>query len=94
LDTPVNIFVAGFIGSPAMNLVPGVARINGGAPAWSSWRYPFAAAHLGPRERRPVRAVWHAPRHVRRLAASAGKSLSSSRREPTRNSSAASMAWS
>ena len=32
-DTPVNIFVAGFIGSPAMNLVPGVARINGAAPA-------------------------------------------------------------
>jgi multiple sugar transport system ATP-binding protein len=32
-DTPVNIFVAGFIGSPAMNLVPGVARVNGAAPA-------------------------------------------------------------
>ncbi len=31
-DTPVNTFVAGFIGSPAMNLVPGVARINGTAP--------------------------------------------------------------
>jgi multiple sugar transport system ATP-binding protein len=31
-DTPVNIFVAGFIGSPAMNLVPGVARINSAAP--------------------------------------------------------------
>jgi len=31
-DTPVNIFVAGFIGSPAMNLVPGVARINGASP--------------------------------------------------------------
>jgi multiple sugar transport system ATP-binding protein len=32
-DTPVNTFVAGFIGSPAMNLVPGVARIDAGAPA-------------------------------------------------------------
>jgi multiple sugar transport system ATP-binding protein len=32
-DAPVNIFVAGFIGSPAMNLVPGVARVNGGAPS-------------------------------------------------------------
>ncbi|MEO8566275.1 MAG: sn-glycerol-3-phosphate ABC transporter ATP-binding protein UgpC [Betaproteobacteria bacterium] len=31
-DTPANIFVAGFIGSPAMNLVPGVARVNGAAP--------------------------------------------------------------
>jgi multiple sugar transport system ATP-binding protein len=31
-DHPVNTFVAGFIGSPAMNMVPGTARINGGAP--------------------------------------------------------------
>jgi multiple sugar transport system ATP-binding protein len=29
-DKPVNTFVAGFIGSPAMNLVPGVARSSGG----------------------------------------------------------------
>jgi multiple sugar transport system ATP-binding protein len=28
-DTPTNTFVAAFIGSPAMNLVPGVARMNG-----------------------------------------------------------------
>ena len=28
-DTPVNTFVAAFIGSPAMNLVPGIARVNG-----------------------------------------------------------------
>jgi multiple sugar transport system ATP-binding protein len=28
-DGPVNTFVAAFIGSPAMNLVPGVARVNG-----------------------------------------------------------------
>ena len=32
-DHPANTFVAGFIGSPAMNLVPGVARVNGGAPS-------------------------------------------------------------
>jgi multiple sugar transport system ATP-binding protein len=31
-DSPANTFVAAFIGSPAMNLVPGVARVNGGAP--------------------------------------------------------------
>jgi len=30
-DHPVNTFVAGFIGSPAMNMVPGVARVDGGA---------------------------------------------------------------
>jgi multiple sugar transport system ATP-binding protein len=29
-DRPNNTFVAGFIGSPAMNLVPGIARMNGG----------------------------------------------------------------
>jgi multiple sugar transport system ATP-binding protein len=31
-DAPANTFVAGFIGSPAMNMVPGIARVNGGAP--------------------------------------------------------------
>ena len=30
-DRPVNTFVAGFIGSPAMNLIPGVARVAGGS---------------------------------------------------------------
>jgi len=29
-DAPVNTFVAGFIGSPAMNLIPGTARAEGG----------------------------------------------------------------
>jgi len=28
-DAPVNTFVAGFIGSPAMNMVPGIARTDG-----------------------------------------------------------------
>ena len=32
-DRPANVFVAGFIGSPAMNLLPGVVRKDGGAPA-------------------------------------------------------------
>jgi multiple sugar transport system ATP-binding protein len=31
-DRPVNTFVAGFIGSPAMNLIPGVARAADGTP--------------------------------------------------------------
>jgi multiple sugar transport system ATP-binding protein len=30
-DRPANLFVAGFIGSPAMNIIPGVARANGEA---------------------------------------------------------------
>jgi multiple sugar transport system ATP-binding protein len=29
-DYPVNVFVAGFIGSPAMNMIPGTARVAGG----------------------------------------------------------------
>src|SRR5438128_8552476 len=36
-DRPNNTFVAGFIGSPAMNMVPGTARVNG-----SSARVEFA----------------------------------------------------
>ena len=31
-DQPVNTFVAGFIGSPAMNIIPGTARIVAGVP--------------------------------------------------------------
>ncbi len=31
-DVPRNLFVAGFIGSPAMNFLPGVHRRDGGAP--------------------------------------------------------------
>jgi multiple sugar transport system ATP-binding protein len=30
-DCPSNTFVAGFIGSPAMNMVPGTAQVNGAA---------------------------------------------------------------
>jgi multiple sugar transport system ATP-binding protein len=30
-DRPANVFVAGFIGSPAMNLIPGKVRSNGSA---------------------------------------------------------------
>src|SRR5690348_10784080 len=32
-DRPANLFVAGFIGSPAMNMFEGVYRANGSAPA-------------------------------------------------------------
>jgi multiple sugar transport system ATP-binding protein len=32
-DAPANTFVAGFIGSPAMNMIPGAARVDGGDAA-------------------------------------------------------------
>jgi multiple sugar transport system ATP-binding protein len=31
-DSPANTFVAGFIGSPAMNMIPGTVRAGGGTP--------------------------------------------------------------
>src|SRR5258708_10442474 len=31
-DHPANTFVAGFIGSPAMNMIPGTARMAGRGP--------------------------------------------------------------
>ena len=31
-DRPINTFVAGFIGSPTMNMIPGTVRVNGGVP--------------------------------------------------------------
>jgi multiple sugar transport system ATP-binding protein len=31
-DRPINTFVAGFIGSPAMNMIPGTARTAGASP--------------------------------------------------------------
>ncbi len=34
-DSPVNTFVAGFLGSPAMIFIPGVARRNGHGPVVS-----------------------------------------------------------
>jgi multiple sugar transport system ATP-binding protein len=32
-DTPANLFVAGFIGSPAMNFIDATIKRNGGAPS-------------------------------------------------------------
>jgi len=48
-DNPANTFVAGFIGSPAMNLIPGTARGAGGAaviefPGGSTLALPRGAA--------------------------------------------------
>src|SRR5882757_7885185 len=43
-NTPVNIFVAGFVGSPAMNLIP--ARVAGAAvESTDGWRYALSPAN-------------------------------------------------
>jgi multiple sugar transport system ATP-binding protein len=54
-DRPANVFVAGFIGSPAMNLLRGVVRLNGGAAFQGPGgiRLPLAAAPAGS-DGRPV----------------------------------------
>jgi multiple sugar transport system ATP-binding protein len=51
-DRPANLFVAGFIGSPAMNFLRGIYRANGGAPRvefaqGSSLPAPPCTAHDG-----------------------------------------------
>src|SRR5262249_18891156 len=48
-DRPGNVFVAGFIGSPAMNLVRGTVRLNGGTEFLGPGgvRLPLAAAPAG-----------------------------------------------
>ena len=45
-EAPVNTFVAGFVGSPAMNLLPGTLETQGGATvvAGAEWRCPLPPA--------------------------------------------------
>ena len=42
-DTPANTFVAGFIGSPAMNMVPGTVRAGGAVEFEGGVRLPLPA---------------------------------------------------
>jgi multiple sugar transport system ATP-binding protein len=48
-DQPANLFVAGFIGSPAMNMLKGRVRVNGSAGFEGSGgiRFPITAAPAG-----------------------------------------------
>ncbi len=65
-DHPANTFVAGFIGSPAMNMIPGTARTTGGRGARRVRRRRRAAgAHGRPRRRRPEGALRPAARALR-----------------------------
>ena len=69
-DHPVNRFVAGFIGSPAMNFIEG--RLTGGFVEASQRRPPAGAARRGGRRwhaggvRHPARAPGHRRRRLRR----------------------------
>ena len=92
-DHPVNTFVAGFIGSPAMNMIPGTARATGGALSvefGDGVALPLPAGR--PRRRRPDGALRPAPRALRdrRPRACRWRSSSSSRPAPTRSSTVAS----
>ncbi len=60
-DRPANMFVAGFIGSPAMNLIKGRLTAEG-EPRFQLWRRP-----LGSAEPRPARRA-RARRRARRAA--------------------------
>ena len=67
-DRPANQFVAGFIGSPAMNFLKGKVKSNGIGLFRRSERRQ-AAAGIGARQfRRPARRLWRAARtlHHRR----------------------------
>ena len=58
-DRPANIFVAGFIGSPAMNLLKGTIRLNG-SPCFVTERASSPAFGSGAgRRQRPARGLWH-----------------------------------
>ena len=74
-DHPNNMFVAGFIGSPAMNFLRGTIRANGAALVRRSKRPQPAAACAARPRRRTAGAVRHpagAFRHRRRRRGSVG----------------------
>ncbi len=74
-DRPANLFVAGFIGSPAMNFLKGTIRANGAASVSGAGgiNLPLGDGAIG--RRRPPRGVRHparALRHRRRRRRSRG----------------------
>ena len=58
---PANIFVAGFVGSPAMNLLP--ARLAGDVLEGPGWRIPLPAEHAHRAARAPSADVILGARH-------------------------------
>ena len=75
-DTPVNLFVAGFIGSPAMNFVTAeLTRDDGPAVTFAGYKLPVPAAVIEgkpglDRLLRPARSSWASARPTSRTPAS------------------------
>ena len=53
-DTPVNLFVAGFIGSPSMNFLPGIVRVRDGLQVETSGATLDAAPLAGLQDGRKI----------------------------------------
>ena len=87
-DTPANVFVAGFIGSPAMNIIE-APLVDGGRSAWATRPSPLpaAAAAGAGRARTHQRRAGHAPGgpadHRRRRRPGPSRSRSSRAWAPT-----------
>ena len=77
-DHPANTFVAGFIGSPAMNMIPGTARAADGALARRLRQRRHAAAARGRARRRRAAGALRAA--ARALRARSGRPAGGSRR--------------
>jgi multiple sugar transport system ATP-binding protein len=72
-DRPVNTFVAGFIGSPSMNFLPGTLRVEGGAAKveLADGTKVDAPLNAGGRPGQPV-IYGTRPEHLRLVAGSSG----------------------
>jgi multiple sugar transport system ATP-binding protein len=63
-DRPANQFVAGFIGSPAMNFLPGLRRSGGARASSSATACRCCRAAAGRRPGRPAGRLRHRPEHM------------------------------
>ena len=64
-DRPGNVFVAGFIGSPAMNFIKGRIDTDDGKPDLHVGHRIGAAGRRGQRAGRPAGDLWHTSRAYR-----------------------------
>jgi hypothetical protein len=77
-DRPGNLFVAGFIGSPAMNFFPGTIRRNGKAEFAGPGGISLPLGELPQaawRGRRQTRRLWRSPRAFHACRGRCGRQL-------------------